>query len=61
MLKQIEILENFDDSDLDQFNQYRKKMLKASKDLTYEDITKHIESLKVEVNMLQKFYNMEEE
>ena len=61
LLKQIEILEDFDDSDLDQFNQYRKKMLKASKDLTYEDIIKHIESLKAEVNMLQKFYNMEEE
>lgn len=61
LLRQIEILEDFDDSDLNQFNQYRKKMLKASKDLTYEDITKHIESLKAEVNMLQKFYNMEEE
>ena len=42
LLRQIEILEDFDDSDLNQFNQYRKKMLNASKDLTYEDIIKHI-------------------
>lgn len=58
--RQIEILEEFDDSDLDQFNTYRQKRLGALDRLNYEDINKHKERLQAELNYLKKLYNMEE-
>ena len=58
--RQIEILEEFDDSYLDQFNTYRQKRLGALDRLNYEDINKHKERLQAELNYLKKLYNMEE-
>lgn len=59
--EKIQMLEEFDDSDLDPFNTYRQKILGAFDRLNYEDINKHKERLQVELNYLKKLYNMEKQ